>query len=143
VICAPNACDFVPQTFRAHCKSVCCFHTFSSIIAILHFVVVRTILALCTILRILHVLHSIFVPALQCIFTCALSLHSVLFAYDIIFIHLAFAAFCVCIIRLHSRHIQHMSHSSSVAFKGPSAFICISCPFPASFSRGDAGPSLA
>ena len=49
------------------------------------------------------------------------------YAYDIIFIHLAFSAFCVCIIRRHSCCIRHMLHSSSVAFKGPSAFICISC----------------
>ena len=83
------------------------------------------ILALCTIL---HVLHSLFVPALQCICTCALSLHSV--QCTSLFIHLAFSAFCVCIIRRHSRPIQHtcMLHSSSVAFKGPSAFICILCP---------------
>jgi hypothetical protein len=133
----------VPQTFRAHCKSFCCFRS--------HF---RALLQFCILLLYALYLHY----AQFCVFcTCCiryLFLHYNAFshvhyhciryyAYHIIFIHLAFAAFCVCIIRLHSRHIQHMSHSSSVAFKGPSAFICISCPFPASFSRGDAGPSLA
>ena len=131
MICAPNACDFVPQTFRAHCKSFCCFR--SRFRALLQFCILllyalylhyAQFCAFCTYVAFVRYLFLHYNAFSHVHYHCIRY-----YAYDIIFIHLAFSAFCVCIILVafniccirHLLHSRAPLHSSAfrVRFRPP------------------------